>query len=240
MFYRGKLFSYTLTVFALVGTMFLQGCGDSRQELLNSGPSSVQESRGTQGAAYLILQPKVAGKLGLGDLIENTVRVVDGLVLDPNSKVETDADKFKYGSSGELWTYFGNYADYWNGEVQVKEATFLVDKYSVPSESGDVRITMTVYSGYSFDDVVVKFEPSGFNFLPEKPAHLKLKLRGKEVPEDVKGYHAHGAEVEETEITYEEHNGLLEKYVIVTLKVPGFSEYSLGGDDWGAPEAGTP
>jgi hypothetical protein len=103
----------------------------------------------------------------------------------------------------------------------VKQATFQVAKKSIDKR---VRIKMVVSSGTTLGDVSVKFTPEGQVFRPD--AKLVLVLRGDSLPEVKDGYHAHGSTVERIKVSYDRRG---RKHVILTMSVPGFSRYSLGG-----------
>jgi hypothetical protein len=77
--------------------------------------------------------------------------------------------------------------------------------------------------------VAVAFTPSGLAFRPN--ATLEIVLVGKVDKKQVqKAYHTTG-KGEVTELPIKVRGG--RKYVKIRIKVPGFSRYSLGGDDAG-------
>ena len=98
---------------------------------------------------------------------------------------------------------------------------FQVAKKSIDKR---VRIKMVVTSGRTLGDVSVKFTPEGQAFRPN--AVLKLVLRGDSLPEVKDAYHTHDSTVESIKVSYDRRG---RKHVTLTIKVPGFSRYSLGG-----------
>lgn len=227
-FFRCLWYSRVVLPFVVVVALLTNGCGNTPQgPSIETGASETTPPRSTKLLGGVIGDVLT---LNVDDALGSTVSTTDALLLNPNSQVESDSDMFSYNQKGDLWTRFGFYANYQAGDIQVLEAEFQVDRYSVPKSSGQVEIVMTVTSGTTLDDIAVAFDPHGFNFLPNRPATLKLTLRGKNVPETRDGYHIHDPDhVEKIEVAYEEHDGLLEKRVTITMKVPGFSRYILGG-----------
>jgi len=233
---------YSSTLLVIVGfalMVFANGCSTSSLPL---GPTQVTEQPAdlqAQPAFQFWLAPQQRStKLGglVGGLLETdlvkTVTYTADSVVNYKSQVETDSDIFVYGRSEDLWVKFGMYSDYLAGDIQILEASLLVSNRSVPRRSGNVEISMEAHSGTTMGDILVNFEPHGFDFDPRYPAKLKLTLVGKDVPETRDGYHHHEPDdVEKIEVSQREYNGILMKVVVITIKVPGFSAYSLGGDD---------
>ena len=240
MFPRRKMYSSALLViigFTLM--VFANGCSNSALPL---GPTQVTEQPAdlqAQPAFQFWLAPQqratklggLVGGLPETDLVKKVTYTADS-VVNYKSQVETDSDIFRYGRSEDLWVKFGLYSDYLAGDIQIFEASLLVGSRSVPYEAGKVEISMEAHSGTTMGDILVNFEPHGFDFDPRYPAKLKLKLVGKDVPETRDGYHHHEPDdIEQIEVSYQEYNGILMKVVVITIKVPGFSSYSLSGDD---------
>lgn len=123
---------------------------------------------------------------------------------------------FSHGREGRLEVGFPRYAD--AGEVQVKRATFEVEKGSI---RGRQEITMQVTSGHSLNDVLVAFSPEGLTFDP--PATLTVVLRGEVDPGVIQVYHLHGGAVEKVSADVEDG----ERTTTVTVKVSSFSRYAL-------------
>ena len=103
----------------------------------------------------------------------------------------------------------------------------MVKEESVPPPG--VTVDMTLYSGTRLEDISVVFGPSGYQF--DGPARLRILLWGELTEEEVsslQAYHISGDTVEP-----------IDSNLVLTdagnwriiIKVPGFSEYSIGGDD---------
>jgi len=96
--------------------------------------------------------------------------------------------------------------------------------FSVPGKAleKDVKITMRV-SGRYLSELMVAFEPSGLVFL--KDAKLKIKLGKDLIDLDMKKmtgeHHYEDGHSEEAELKIDRGN--------ITVRIPGFSRYSLGG-----------
>ena len=141
---------------------------------------------------------------------------------------KTASGWFSPESSGELKV---NFEDVYNGVrgkngVRVKQATFKVEKGSIDH---DVQISMTVVSGSTVEDVWVQFSPWGQEFHPS--ATLTLVLVGKLNKEDLnylEAFHIEGNLA--TEMSVQIVQGVDGEWIII-VKVPGFSRYSLGGND---------
>ncbi|MCZ6635930.1 MAG: hypothetical protein O7G87_21240 [bacterium] len=127
--------------------------------------------------------------------------------------------QFKPNKKGQLQVSFERYAK--KNQVQVKSAIFTVAKGSIDAP---VEITMAVTSGTTMDDVSVEFTPEGQVFRPS--VVLELVLQGNNLPEVKNAYHAHGGTVDMVKVSYEKEGA---KVIVLTIKVPGFSRYSLGG-----------
>ena len=136
---------------------------------------------------------------------------------------------FSHGREGRLEVGFPRYAD--AGDVQVKRATFEVEKGSV---EGRQEIAMQVTSGHSLNDVLVAFSPEGLTFDP--PATLTIVLRGEVDPGAIQVYHLHGGAVEKVSADVEDG----ERTTTIIVKVFGFSLYSLGGSEELPPEGDNP
>jgi len=236
---RRKTYSSTLlAILSLMIMVFASGCSTSSLPL---GPTQVTEQPAdlqAQPAFQFWLAPQQRStKLGglVGGVLETdlakTVTYTADSVVNYKSQVEYDSDIFRYGRAEDLWVKFGLYSDYLAGDIQILEASLLVGNKSVPADSGKVEISMEAHSGTTMGDILVNFEPHGFDFDPNYQAKLKLTLVGKDVPETRGGYHHHEPDdVESIDVSYREYNGIVMKVVVITIKVPGFSAYSLGGD----------
>ena len=243
---RRKNYSSALLVILAFALMVVaNGCSNSSLPL---GPNQATEQAGVLESSpaerdvfqfWLAPQPR-ATKLGglVGGVLDSdlgkSVTYTADSVVNYKSQVEVDSDIFVYGRSEDLWVKFGFYSDYLAGDIQILEAEFLVGRRSVPADSGRVEITMEAISGTTMGDVLVNFEPHGFDFDPRYQPKLKLTLVGKDVPETRDGYHHHEPDdIEEIDVSYREYNGIVMKVVVITITVPGFSSYSLGGDEDG-------
>lgn len=131
------------------------------------------------------------------------------------------ADIFSPENGGYLSLSFPNASD---STGVVKQATFQVVPGAMDTT---VQITMDVYNGTTLDDVNVVFSPSGLAFNP--PAVLTMTFVGSIDAnlDTVTVYHLHEGVV--TEIQGQIIHGNGEWSLVV--EVPGFSSYSLGGDD---------
>ena len=137
--------------------------------------------------------------------------------------------KFVSSWDEELCVKFRSYGG--ADDVTVKDATLYIETASVVG-GGDYDVTMDAYSGTTLDDVNIVFSPSGLEFLPT--ATLTLRLLGPVTAEEVReARHICGDGTNVESITTQtSRNG--ESFLVVKIRVPGFSQYSLGGDDYRA------
>ena len=137
---------------------------------------------------------------------------------------QSDHGLFSDHQGGTLKVTMPVYGD--ETTVRVKHVLFEVEPGSLTRK---VKIRMTCYSGYTLEDVWVAFDPAGVTFAP--PARLTLHLWGPVTAEDVQEVrHIYGSGSNVESITTEvSTNG--EAFLKIVFDVPGFSEYSLGGDD---------
>ena len=123
-----------------------------------------------------------------------------------------------------------NYAA--DGDVAVGMTVFTVPRNSMTDGEGH-EITMTVQSGTTLEDVQVVFGPSGLEFAP--PARLALTLLGPVTEEDVRrATHIYADGCIESIATQTDVRGTA--FMLVTIRIPGFSRYSLGDGSF-SPEA---
>ena len=108
------------------------------------------------------------------------------------------------------------------GDDDDLKVEFIVPKKALNEK---VKITMTVH-GETLDDLVIEFAPGGLVF--EKPTKLKIYLGEERVSvplERVKIVHHYGdGSSEVVPLRIRNHK----KKDIITIKIPGFSRYSMG------------
>lgn len=132
--------------------------------------------------------------------------------------------------NGTLSIEFPEYGD--ETIVRVRKVKFSVDKGMLDKKR---KITMTATSGTTLDDVQVEFDPQGVQFHP--PAKLEIYLSGGK-RRDLMAYHYSASQVTRATIEKVSLGDDGSSGWKVTLEIPGFSRYSLGGDDYyGYPEA---
>lgn len=231
-------FRQTFRAFALAtlaGAILMTGCGDpnlsplapeqanipspdAQQGLSDNGP--VQQARKDRGAVRIGLSP--TGGLRLSGAAAKQAGVTDS---------RSASGWFTFISGGSLSVHFFNDNEGQGANpniIQVSEATF-----TVPSRSmqGIHEISMTVHSGTTLDDVYVSFGPDGLTFNPH--ASLVLHLVGNTSNVDVNNlvaYHIYAdGTVEEVPITVQSGSD----YLILTIDVPGFSDYEPEGNTGG-------
>ncbi|MBI2950610.1 hypothetical protein HYY27_00875 [bacterium] len=208
---------FTLVVSA--GTALLSGCGGLERHPLAPHPVTGLQETGPSLSGHPVYLT-----LSRGAPLRAAKRVTGSEVY-----TQSASGWFSPGRDGELRVGFPRYAD--PGQVQVKRATFEVEEGSVGRR---VEISMTAFSGTALEDVRIEFEPSGLAFSP--PATLTLVLRGELDPGEVNVYHTEGSTVTRVSADFEDG----EKTLTVVVKVPGFSTYSLGGDELLPPEGNHP
>ena len=120
-------------------------------------------------------------------------------------------------------------------DVMAKDVSFRIELGSIVG-GGEHEITMEVHSGTTVDDIRVVFSPSGLAFSPM--ASLTMRLRGPVTAEQVSSaqHICGGGKIIESITTETDRKG--NSFLVVELKVPGFSIYSLGGDDMRADQMG--
>ena len=207
---------------ALGGIILMVGCGGLSQRPLAPVQSSAVQGAG--GKVRLTLVPPAAQRAAKKVKLDT---LSTGAVVYYKSVSGT----FDPLLGGQLNSSFNKYTTDDTTQVQVKSTTFTVDQGSITAPA---LIDMTVYSGYSLNDVAVAFGPVGLIFSPE--ATLTIVLWGEIDPDAVYAYHTSGTTV--TQISTEIVEG--KKTWTIILKVPGFSEYSLGDDYVPPPEGGGP
>jgi hypothetical protein len=160
---------------------------------------------------------------------KSTVTVADDVVL----AVITDGPTYQEStteyvplSGNVLSVTFPKYAE--EGDIVVREATFWVPADAMADGEGH-DITMTVQSGTTLDDVQILFGPSGLTFEPH--ATLWLTLLGPVTEADVQQVaHIAGDGYIENIDVLSDKKGVAK--LLVTIRIPGFSRYSLGDGDF--------
>jgi hypothetical protein len=200
---------------ALTMSGLLAACGQSPN-------SSENLAQGTYGETSLTPATKPAWGTGGTVLTSSSLSTtgVGSLV-----KVQSVSDYYYPNSGCYMKMSIKNYAT--EADVVVKEASFEAGYRSLVGGEQLVRIDMTVTSGTTLNDIDVAFGPSGLAFLPE--ATLTLKLAGPVTAEEVIAADHFGADGYYIESITTEVSMRGQSFLIVRVKVPGFSRYSLGG-----------
>lgn len=160
----------------------------------------------------------------------------DGSTFAPAAKrgqksdvyTESATGTFTRAKGGELKVRFKRYGE--KGEIWVTKAEFEAEPGAMVTKKA--KITMTVTSGYSFDDVEVEFSPSGTVFQPA--GTLTLELWGEKDKKDKNLFEEYlrlaadhiTADGTVTDVVLSTDRRGAYK-VIVTIEVPGFSVYGL-------------
>lgn len=207
------------TTLALAGAALLIGCGGLKQSPLSAtatGQKSVQ--RASDSHAYIVFSTR-----GLDP--SQVMRAAKPSGTATSQKVSETVFNRRGGS---LFISFNPPQNAPQDATFLKRADFDVAKGSMDRELAE--ITMEVFNGVTLEDVVVKFGPSGLKFNP--PAELTFRGEGKLDTKSLKAYHIEDddsksdARISRLSYSLIRSNG----YWVVTVKVPGFSEYSLGDD----------
>ena len=140
---------------------------------------------------------------------------------------ETDTDTYWPGFGCYLFVGFKSYGS--ETDVTVKDAWFSAYGGTLQPEE-QLDITMTVTSGATLDDVKIEFDPSGLVFDP--PARLGIRLGGPVTEEEVRlAQHIYGDDPDNIELIETETYANGQALLTIYIDIPGFSEYSVGGDD---------
>lgn len=215
MFRRHNRFIVAVFVaLAAAGIALISGCAD-----LIPPPLAPQQT--AAGQAVDGKHSSSSGPFTIAFLPQTLPRVAKKAMVD-GLQIKTVSGWFSPDKTGKLAVSFKTYAD--GNQVQVKQATFEVETGAIGAAH---EITMTVFSGYTLADVAVQFSPSELTFDP--PATLTLVLWGAEIdPAEIQAYHISGGTVESISVEVDESG---KKKVTVKIKVPGFSIYSLSGNN---------
>ena len=215
-----KAFCFMIT---LAGIFLFTGCGILNQNPLGP-PARAKPQAGVKSASNPGLFAITFSPHGLNPTTQATKPSGGSLYT------KTASGWFSPESSGELkvkFKYDGDDDDDDGDDIlRVEKAKFKVEEGSIDQ---DVEITMTVQSGTTLEDVGVLFSPAGQEFYPY--AKLTLFLEGELDEENlgsIKAYHIEGDSVTELSVKISERDD--DEWKII-VEVPGFSRYSLGGND---------
>ncbi len=210
---------FTLVVSA--GTALLSGCGGLERHPLAPHPVTGRQEAGPSLSGHPVYLT-----LSRGAPLRAAKRVTGSEVYARSASGWFSPDR-----GGQLNVSFGKYTANDFAAVQVRSAKFVVDKGAIDAAH---QITMKVFSGYSLNDVAIEFSPAGLRFNPS--ATLTIVLWGDLDPEEVHVYHIEGSTITEVSADFEEGK----KTWTIIIKIPGFSTYSLGGDELLPPEGDHP
>jgi hypothetical protein len=221
-------------ILGIAGLIALGACGDIDRSPLSSSEVAVDQPAGTppglapapsRHTGMLVFSPR-ASVFAAAKKADEIREREDGEVLYYGE----DSDWFDPKESDKLKVQFVTYVDKKKDEVQVEKVEFrfwkntMVPPEGAPEEKGKYQITMKVWSGWTLDQVLVQFEPTGTKF--EKiPALMTVKLRGN----------ISVAEAREYVVWHVSGNGTVSKVYALVLPdkngvrfqivVPGFSDW---------------
>ncbi len=203
------------TTFAVVGAALLSGCGNpGHSPLASDGSPGVS---GESKAAAFLTKPKKTVESSATGLPSTSSTL----------HYRTDETTVSNNSGGNLNVSFSNYGG--KNDIRVKKATLSIEAGSIVDAASLHQITMAVYSGATLNDIHCVFGPSGMSFAPY--ATMTITLGGPVSPADVAQVthvFGDGAYVEKIK-TETDKKGQV--FLVVKLKVPGFSRYSVGPGD---------
>ena len=222
---RDMITRTAFTMLTLAGFVLLAaGCAD-----LGQAPLAPERAAVTSSDSQPLRAPKPGGR-NHATVTSSTLPVTS----DSEQLYYQDGQEMVSHNEGcRIRVHFPNYGG--PNDITVRDVVLEVAPGAIVGGT-KVKIKMEAYSGYTLEDVHVIFDPSGVVFDP--PGTVTISLRGPVTPEDVLlAQHVYGDGYVETIVTdVDVKNG--EKKVDIDLRVPGFSRYSLGGDDYyGYPEA---
>ena len=219
---RAVLSGLTLAAFVLLG-----GCADMSRSPFGPGGGVAIEGGGAQAVSS-------ESPFTIGFSREAAPFAGKRAKERDNSEVESALQTLS--ASGTFTTRRG-------GKLEVKfpqprdRNSFYVEKVKFEVKRGSIdrtcEITMKVTAGDALEDLEIEFTPSGVVFDP--PAEMAIYLKGVQHLDAVV-YHITGdGESTEAKIVTD---GKGKKGWKITVAVPGFSRYSLGGDDMLADQMG--
>ena len=236
----------TTTLLTLACFVLLSGCGDMSRSPLVSSPDVTAPEGG--GASLVNGRPSLASDDVAATIVLSPRALRAAKKANDSGKVTATAEAGVYTESvsarvspyrqKKMEVQFGEYggADI----VRVKKVSFTVKRNSIIGNEalqnhrdGSYAITMEVSSGTTLADVLVKFGPSGLKFSP--PAQLDIFLEGELDPAEVAAYHIDGTAGTITKIGMEIDDQGRTGWKI-TIDVPGFSRYDLGGNESEDPD----
>lgn len=229
-FKKLQLRSGLIAAVLLGGLFLLNGCGDFGRSPLVSTPGqstpSVQkaseQAKWNPNNGYLVFSKRAA------------TRAMKPAILDSESGLYhlEEAKEFTPADGGSMEIDFEQPAG-GPEDVQVRYVTFTVPANSIGTlppnvENGNYLITLNANSGTSLDDVLMQFGPSGLTFVPH--AVLDIKLVGN-VDISGMGTEAYHVEGDGTVTVVPMTVTATEDGCEISIEVPGFSSYSMGGED---------
>ena len=196
--FRKSVTGATFAIFGIAGMIALGGCGDiDRTPLGSSEGVADQPTRSTppgmapapsRNTGMLVFSPRAP--------MFSAAKKADEIREGPyggDLYYGEDSDWFDPRKSGDLKVQFVTYTDKKKDEVQVEKVDFkfwrrtMVPPKNAVKKRGKYEITMKVWSGWSLDQVLVQFEPSGMEF-EKTPALMTVKLRGNISVDDARDY----------------------------------------------------
>ena len=209
----------------LAATALVWSCGDVGQSPVSSVDTAVAPSE-----ISAVTQEAPAGMFVFSG---RALRVAKSGVEEGTFVYERDAGMIDEDKGGKLKAKFKSYAG--KDQVQVKSAELKVAKDSIipvlPAFKGKHLVVMSVRSGTSLDDVLVKFWPPGMVFTPN--AELSVHFQGEFDGDAPVAYHVtKDGKVTVIKVTIEQKKGSF----VLKVEVPGFSEYSYDDGDEEADE----
>ena len=209
----------------LAATAFLWSCGDVGQSPVSSVDTAVAPSE-----IAAVTQEAPAGTFVFSG---RALRAAKHGVEEGTFVYDCDAGMIDEDRGGKLKAKFKNYVG--KDQIQVISAEFKVGKKSLvpvlPAFKGKHLVTMSVRSGTSLDDVLIKFWPPGMLFTPA--AELSVHFKGEFDGVAPVAYHVtKDGKVTVIKVTIEQKKGSF----VLKVEVPGFSEYSYDDGDEEADE----
>ena len=199
--------------FTIVATgLVLVACSESRNPI-DLGVQPIKHS-----ADLILPNPSGTEFIVFGDAA--LARAKSALV-SWSTHIQTDDRRVKASQKATLKVKFKKY----KAPMQVREAVFKIAKHSIggvePVWKNQYAVEMSVETGQTLADVIVKFRPAGMTFDPV--AILELKVKGKLDPTALVAYHvSKKGRVSKPAFTVEGKKSTWK----LRVEVPSFSEYS--------------